>query len=115
MRPDAPHDPSVELIEELSDVGSFVILAPSPQKWVKFRNQLLGVQRHPPLSCRTCTAYNKMGTTPARRAPKKYNRTLNSLRFVTFHRHKSPACHELRGVTNHFFGLDSGGTIPFAR
>jgi hypothetical protein len=32
MRPDPPHDPSVELIEELSDVGSFVIFAPSPQK-----------------------------------------------------------------------------------
>jgi hypothetical protein len=41
MRPDPPHDPSVELIEELSDVGSFVIFAPSPQKWVKFCNQLL--------------------------------------------------------------------------
>jgi len=27
MRPDASHDPSVELVEELSDVGSFVVLA----------------------------------------------------------------------------------------
>src|SRR6266852_1953563 len=34
MRPDPPHDPTVELIEELSDVSSFVILAPPPQKRV---------------------------------------------------------------------------------
>src|SRR5215470_20425724 len=27
MRPDPPHDPAVELVEEHSDVGSFVILA----------------------------------------------------------------------------------------
>jgi len=30
MRPDSPHDPTVELIEELSDVGSFVVLTPPP-------------------------------------------------------------------------------------
>jgi hypothetical protein len=48
MRPDPPHDPTVELIEERSDVGAFVILAPPPQKRVKFRNQLLGFQRDPP-------------------------------------------------------------------
>ena len=48
MRPDPPHDPTVELIEERSDVGSFVILAPSPQKRVKFRNQLRCFQRDPP-------------------------------------------------------------------
>ena len=48
MRPDPPHDPTVELIEELSDVGSFVMLAPPPQERVKSRNQLLGFQRDPP-------------------------------------------------------------------
>ena len=48
MRPDPPHDPAVELVEEHSDVGSFVILAPSPQERIEFRDQLLGVQCHPP-------------------------------------------------------------------
>src|SRR5215471_7707778 len=32
MRPDPPHDPAVEWVEEHSDLGSFVILAPSPQE-----------------------------------------------------------------------------------
>jgi hypothetical protein len=35
-------------VEERSDVGAFVILAPSPQQRVKFRNQLLGLQRYLP-------------------------------------------------------------------
>src|SRR5215470_14351673 len=48
MRPDPPHDPAVELVEEHSDVGSFVILAPSPQERIELRDQLLGVQWHSP-------------------------------------------------------------------
>jgi len=31
MRPDSAHNPTVESIEELSDVGSFVVLAPPRQ------------------------------------------------------------------------------------
>jgi len=45
MRPDASPDPAVETLEELADVGAFVILAPTPQKWIKPRNQFLGSQR----------------------------------------------------------------------
>jgi hypothetical protein len=48
MRPDPSHDPAIEAVEELSNVGAFVILAPAPQEWIKFRNQLLGLQRYPP-------------------------------------------------------------------
>jgi len=32
MRPDAPPDPTVETLEEFSDLGAFVILAPTPQE-----------------------------------------------------------------------------------
>ena len=48
MRPDAWPDPAVETLEELSDVGAFVVLAPAPQEWIKFRNQLRGVQGSQP-------------------------------------------------------------------
>src|ERR1700737_1084014 len=49
MRPDASHDPSVELVEELSDVGTFVILAPTSQERVQRFDQLLGRKGHAPL------------------------------------------------------------------
>ena len=42
MRPDASHDPSVKLVEELSDVGTLVILAPTSQERVQRFDQLLG-------------------------------------------------------------------------
>ena len=29
MRPNAPHNPTVEAVEELSDLGSLVVMAPS--------------------------------------------------------------------------------------
>ena len=48
MRPDPPHDPSVESVEELSDVGSLVILAPPPQERVELLDQLLGLPGHLP-------------------------------------------------------------------
>ena len=35
-------------MEEPTNVGAFVILAPTPQEWVKPRNQLLGFQRDGP-------------------------------------------------------------------
>ena len=49
MRPDASHDPSVELVEELSDVGTFVVLAPTSQERVQRFDQLLRRQRYAPL------------------------------------------------------------------
>ena len=49
MGPDPSHNPAIKSVEELANVGAFVILAPSPQQRVKFRNQLLGLQRYPPL------------------------------------------------------------------
>src|SRR3982074_2601090 len=49
MRPNAAHDPSVELVEEPSDVGTFVVLAPTPQQRVQCFDQLFGGQRHAPL------------------------------------------------------------------
>jgi hypothetical protein len=49
MRPNASPDPAVETLEELTDVGAFVILAPAPQEWVKCHDQLRGFQRYPPL------------------------------------------------------------------
>src|SRR6266513_4377333 len=45
MRPDAPPDPAVETLEELSDVGAFVLLDPPSQERVSLLNQLLGFQR----------------------------------------------------------------------
>jgi hypothetical protein len=45
MRPDSSPDPAVETLEELADVGAFVILAPTPQERIKSRNQFLGSQR----------------------------------------------------------------------
>src|SRR4051794_39741008 len=34
MRPNASLDPMVEFVEERSDVGTFVIVPPSPQNWI---------------------------------------------------------------------------------
>jgi mono/diheme cytochrome c family protein len=45
MRPDASPDPGVETLEELADVGAFIILTPTPQERIKPRNQFLGSQR----------------------------------------------------------------------
>jgi hypothetical protein len=44
MRPDSVHNPTVESVEEHSDVGSLVVLAPPPQDRVQFRS--LGRQRY---------------------------------------------------------------------
>ena len=40
MRPQAPHDPAVELVEESADMGAFVILAPAPQDRIDLLYQL---------------------------------------------------------------------------
>src|ERR1035438_2034642 len=40
MRPQAPHDPAVELVEESANVGAFVILAPATQDRVDLLDQL---------------------------------------------------------------------------
>ncbi len=45
MRPDASSDPTVELVEELSDVGALVVLAPTPQNRIQLGNQLRGCAR----------------------------------------------------------------------
>jgi hypothetical protein len=50
MRPDASPDPAVESLEELADVGAFVILTPAPQERIKPRDQFLGFQRCRPFS-----------------------------------------------------------------
>src|SRR6202521_237146 len=46
MRPNAPRDPAIEPVEELSNVGSLVVMTPSPQHRIQFLNQLLGLERH---------------------------------------------------------------------
>jgi hypothetical protein len=48
MRPNTPHDPTVELVEESSDVGSLVVMSPSPQDGIQLLNQLLGPNWHTP-------------------------------------------------------------------
>ena len=49
VRPNTTEDPTIGTVEEQSDVGAFVILTPTPQERVKFRNQLLRFQRQPTL------------------------------------------------------------------
>src|SRR6516164_4369562 len=44
--PDAMHDPAIETVEKLSDVGPLVIMPPTPQNRIQSLNQLLGRQRH---------------------------------------------------------------------
>jgi hypothetical protein len=56
MRPDASLDPAVESLEELADVGAFVILTPAPQERIKPRDQFLGFQR-----CREPNAIDSHG------------------------------------------------------
>jgi hypothetical protein len=46
----APPNPAVESLEELADVGAFVILTPAPQERIKSRDQFLGFQRCRPFS-----------------------------------------------------------------
>src|ERR1700738_175428 len=43
MRPDASHNPTVEPVEELSDVGSLVVMSPSTQHRIQFLDHLLGL------------------------------------------------------------------------
>src|SRR5579883_207114 len=45
MRPDAPHDPAVELVEYPSDVGSLEVLAPSAHYRIDLLNQFRGTDR----------------------------------------------------------------------
>ena len=46
MRPDTSSDPTVELVEEFSNGGALVILAPTPQNRIQLGNQLSGAQGH---------------------------------------------------------------------
>ena len=46
MRPDPVRNPTVESVEELSDVGSLVVMSPPPQYRIQFLNQLFGRQRY---------------------------------------------------------------------
>ena len=45
MRPNAAHDPAVEFVEEGPNVGSFVVLGPSPQGRIQLLDQLRGLPR----------------------------------------------------------------------
>jgi len=49
MRPNAPHDPAVEPVEERSDVGPLVVVDPTPQDRIELIDQLLGRYGHAPL------------------------------------------------------------------
>src|ERR1700688_3960998 len=40
------YDPAVESAEELSDVGTFVVIAPSPDHRVEIRDQFQSIQWH---------------------------------------------------------------------
>jgi hypothetical protein len=53
MRPNASHNPAVEPVEELSDVGSLVVMSPAPQHRIQFHNQLRGPKRHASAGKRT--------------------------------------------------------------
>src|ERR1700676_2010052 len=46
MRPNEPHDPAIEPVEELSDVGSLVVMTPPSQHRIQFLNQLPGLERN---------------------------------------------------------------------
>jgi len=48
MGPDPTSDPVIETMKEPADVGALVVLAPTPQEWVKHPNQLRGGQRDRP-------------------------------------------------------------------
>src|SRR5215471_19588818 len=48
MRPDSSPDPALKTLEELADVGAFVILTPPPHQGIPFQNQLLSCQRSRP-------------------------------------------------------------------
>jgi len=44
MRPQWPHDPAVESVEEQADMGSLVIVAPPAQRWIESLYQFRGGQ-----------------------------------------------------------------------
>src|SRR5262249_48639737 len=46
MRPNPSLDPTVEFVEERSDVGTLVIVSPPPQDWVELLDQILGLKRY---------------------------------------------------------------------
>ena len=45
MRPNSPHQPAVELVEDLSDVSPLVVVAPTTHEGVDLFYQLLSVHR----------------------------------------------------------------------
>ena len=45
MRPDAAHDPAVEFVEERSDMGPLVVLAPSSQGRIQLLYQIRCLSR----------------------------------------------------------------------
>src|SRR6516165_5533548 len=45
VRPDSPHQPAVESVEELSDVGPLVVVAPTTHNGVRLFYQLLSAHR----------------------------------------------------------------------
>src|SRR5471032_239035 len=49
MRPDSPHDPSVEPVEDPSDVGALVVVPPAPQDGIESCNQFARTKRDAPL------------------------------------------------------------------
>src|SRR6266446_191075 len=55
VRPNAPHDPAVEFVEERSNVGSFVILGPTPQGRIQPHTQPF---QYPSRSCQRCTRFS---------------------------------------------------------
>jgi len=41
-------DPAVETLEELADMGAFVIFTPTAHEWIQFHNQLRGFDTYRP-------------------------------------------------------------------
>jgi hypothetical protein len=48
MRPEPSHDPGIKVSEELSDMGSFVVVTPTPHNGIQLRNNLFRRKRDPP-------------------------------------------------------------------
>src|SRR3954471_16741821 len=46
MRPDPSHNPTVQSVEEFSDVSLLVVVAPTTQDRIQSLNQFLGFKRH---------------------------------------------------------------------
>src|ERR1035438_8037880 len=120
------YDPAVESAEELSDVGTLVVIAPSPNYRVEVRDQFQSIQWHASPSSLTHLIHEALDRLFLREKRLWKSRKAKS-RFPTFPQPRllrntlsygiriqgaSPLCHRMRGVGSFKISMRGGRQGP---